>query len=71
MKIDGCMEIDVDCESGSLNMSAWAKDRVGNAAFMSIQTERDSGHVSFNLQQAKRFSEQLAHLVKEIEDAER
>ena len=71
MNIDDYEETEVDCEFGLLKLSAWAKDRAGNPAFLSINTDIDSGHASLTLSQAKVLAEKLTALVRGMEDAER
>lgn len=69
MKIDDYREIEIECDSGSIKLSAWAVDRSGNAPFFSIQTDIDSGHASMTLEQADVFAKKIAELVDEIREA--
>lgn len=69
MEIGDWRELNVECDSGSLKINAWAKDCADNAPFISFQTDSDSGHASFTLDQAKRLSTDLAALVFDLEQA--
>jgi len=55
---------DIETESGTLRVSAYARDEAGNPPFMSILTDADSGHASMTIEQAEAFSRRIAELVR-------
>lgn len=70
MKIDDSIEYDADVESGNLRIRTYALDRAGNPAFVSFNTDIDSGFASMTLEQADRFAEWFSSLVRELKAAQ-
>jgi hypothetical protein len=57
-------EADIETESGTLRISAYARDEAGNAPFMSILTDIDSGHASMTIEQAEAFVKRLSEMLR-------
>jgi hypothetical protein len=57
-------EAEIKTESGTLRLSAYARDSSGNAPFMCIQTETESGFASMTLEQAEAFAQRVADMVR-------
>jgi hypothetical protein len=59
---------DIDTETGTLKVAAYARDRAGNPPFLCIQTDTESGFASMTLEQAEAFAVRITELARGMRD---